>query len=203
MRNWPYQFKTEWILWKNYSVADTLLRVSTHRIMDSDTGLPILAINTQLLQYRSNFYSTGRRYSQTSIWNITSCRIVGFEKGSFYRLTAKKKQLTSLHPYSNYRDELTQENDIPFMNWNILIPRSLQQDYLNRIHSGHQGINKKSHWSKRIYILGELCKGHYGSSVKVHSVPTKLQVDKHREVQIHKWYTTTSMAYPRLWFILL
>ena len=42
--------------------------------------------------------------------NGRGSRIVGFEKGHFYRLAIGKKQVA--HPYWNYRYELTQENGI-------------------------------------------------------------------------------------------
>ena len=50
--------------------------------------------------------------------------------------------LKSLQPYWNYRDEITIEDGILFKNRKILIPEKLKSEYLERIHSRHQGIDK-------------------------------------------------------------
>ena len=46
----------------------------------------------------------------------------------------------SLHPYWNFRDELTIESGILMKNSKVLIPETLKQKYLKQIHQGHQGI---------------------------------------------------------------
>ena len=54
---------------------------------------------------------------------------------------AKRSQIpVSLHPYWNYRDELTIEKGILMKNSKVLIPETLKQKYLMQIHQGHQGI---------------------------------------------------------------
>ena len=54
---------------------------------------------------------------------------------------AKRSQiLVFLHPYWNYRDELTVESGILMKNSKVLIPETLKQKYLIQIHQGHQGI---------------------------------------------------------------
>ena len=54
---------------------------------------------------------------------------------------AKRSQIpVSLHPYWNFRDELTVESGILMKNSKVLIPESLKQKYLKQIHQGHQGI---------------------------------------------------------------
>ena len=45
-----------------------------------------------------------------------------------------------LHPYWNFRDELTIESGILMKNSKVLIPETLKQKYLMQIHQGHQGI---------------------------------------------------------------
>ena len=53
----------------------------------------------------------------------------------------KRSQIpTSLHPYWNFRDELTIESGILMKNSKVLIPETLKQKYLRQIHQGHQGI---------------------------------------------------------------
>ena len=54
---------------------------------------------------------------------------------------AKRSQIpVSLHPYWNFRDELTVESGILMKNSKVLIPETLKQKYLMQIHQGHQGI---------------------------------------------------------------
>ena len=54
---------------------------------------------------------------------------------------AKRSQIpVFLHPYWNYRDELTVESGILMKNSKVLVPETLKQKYLIQIHQGHQGI---------------------------------------------------------------
>ena len=54
---------------------------------------------------------------------------------------AKRSQIpVFLHPYWNFRDELTIESGILMKNSKVLIPETLKQKYLKQIHRGHQGI---------------------------------------------------------------
>ena len=55
--------------------------------------------------------------------------------------TMKRSQIpVFLHPYWNYRDELTIESGILMKNSKVLIPEILKQKYLIQIHQGHQGM---------------------------------------------------------------
>ena len=52
----------------------------------------------------------------------------------------KERDEVSLHPYWNFRDELTIESGILMKNSKVLIIETLKQKYLMQIHQGHQGI---------------------------------------------------------------
>ena len=55
----------------------------------------------------------------------------------------KRSQIpVSLHPYWNFRDELTVESGILMKNSKVLIPETLKQKYLKQIHQGHQEKSK-------------------------------------------------------------
>ena len=54
----------------------------------------------------------------------------------------QKKLPKELHPYWNYRDELSMEDRILLKSYRILIPCTLQMEMLDLIHEGHQGIKK-------------------------------------------------------------
>ena len=54
---------------------------------------------------------------------------------------AKRSQIpVFLHPYCNFRDDLTIESGILMKNSKILIPETLKQKYLRQIHQRHHGI---------------------------------------------------------------
>ena len=67
----------------------------------------------------------------------------------------------------NYQDELSIDNGILTKNDKIIIPKTLQRKYLDRIHSGHQGIQRslqKAHeyvflvnYTKHIKEMTEKC----------------------------------------------
>ena len=54
----------------------------------------------------------------------------------------QKKILKELHPYWNYRDEISMEDGILLKSHRILIPHTLCMEMLDLIHKGHQGIEK-------------------------------------------------------------
>ena len=56
--------------------------------------------------------------------------------------TLHKQAHPILHDYWNYQDELSIDNGILTKNDKIIIPKTLQQTYLDGIHSGHQGIQR-------------------------------------------------------------
>ena len=84
-----------------------------------------------------------------------------------------------LKPYWSFRDELSVENGLLLKGEQIIIPSSLQQEYLQAIHSGHQGITRCQQRAKSsIYWPGineeiaelvnrcELCQKHQSSQAK-------------------------------------
>ena len=54
----------------------------------------------------------------------------------------QKKIPKELHPYWNYRDEISMEDGILLKLHRILIPHTLHMEMLDLIHEGHQGIEK-------------------------------------------------------------
>ena len=47
-----------------------------------------------------------------------------------------------LQPYWNYRDELAVEDGLLLKGTKLIIPKQMQPEVLNQIHSGHLGIEK-------------------------------------------------------------
>ena len=54
----------------------------------------------------------------------------------------RKKIPKQLHPYWNYRDEISIEDDILLKSHRIFILHTLHMEMLDLIHEGHQGIKK-------------------------------------------------------------
>ena len=133
IRAWQYDFVPQHIPGRIYVIADSLSRVTPLEFQDSNAEKDILAVN--FLQYSS---------------------IEERERDEVLQETSKDKELQSLkhyistgwptkrsqipvflHPYWNYRDELTVESGILMKNSKVL---TLKQKYLIQIHQGHQGI---------------------------------------------------------------
>ena len=53
-----------------------------------------------------------------------------------------KELPTDLRAYWSFRDELAVEAGVIFRGRQILVPQSMQKDILNRLHCGHQGVEK-------------------------------------------------------------
>ena len=133
IRTWQYDFTPEWIPGKQNSISDALSHVSPLELQDSDKEGGILAVN--ILQ-NSNFenreleelkHATSEDIELQALKNVIS---TGWPQ--------KHSSLSSsLQNYWNYRDELTMQNGILLKNYKILVPRSLQQKYLEKIHAGH------------------------------------------------------------------
>ncbi len=98
----------------------------------------------------------------------------------FYGFPEKQRDLhKDLKPYWSFRDELSLENGMIIKGEQVLIPATLQQEYLDAIHTGHQGITRCQQRAKStIYWPGineqiidmvnrcELCQKHQASQPK-------------------------------------
>ena len=136
IRAWQYDFIPQHIPGRINVIADSLSRVTPLEFKDSNAEKDILAVN--FLQYSSieererdeMLQETNKDEELQSLKHYIS---TGWP--------AKRSQIpVSLHPYWNFRDELTVESGILMKNSKVLIPESLKQKYLKQIHQGHQGI---------------------------------------------------------------
>ena len=136
IRAWQYDFEPQHIPGRINVIADSLSRVTPLEFQDSNTEKDILAVN--FLQYSSieererdeMLQETNKDEELQSLKHYIS---TGWP--------AKRSQIpVSLHPYWNFRDELTVESGILMKNSKVLIPETLKQKYLKQIHQGHQGI---------------------------------------------------------------
>ena len=136
IRAWQYDFVPQHIPGRINVIADSLSRVTPLEFQDSNAEKDILAVN--FLQY-----SSVEERERDEVLRETS-KDKELQSLKHYISTgwpAKRSQIpVSLHPYWNYRDELTVESGILMKNSKVLIPETLRQKYLIQIHQGHQGI---------------------------------------------------------------
>ena len=136
IRAWQYEFIPQHIPGRINVIADSLSRVTPLEFQDSNAEKDILAVN--FLQY-----SSIEERERDEMLQETS-KDKELQSLKHYISTgwpAKRSQIpVSLHPYWNFRDELTVESGILMKNSKVLIPETLKQKYLKQIHQGHQGI---------------------------------------------------------------
>ena len=136
IRAWQYDFVPQHIPGRINVIADSLSRVTPLEFQDSNAEKDILAVN--FLQY-----SSIEERERDEMLQETS-KDKELQSLKHYISTgwpAKRSQIpVSLHPYWNFRDELTVESGILMKNSKVLTPETLKQKYLKQIHQGHQGI---------------------------------------------------------------
>ena len=133
---WQYEFEPQHIPGRNNVISDALSRVTSLEFQDSNAEKDILAVN--FLQY-----SSIEERERDEVLQETN-KDKELQSLKHYISTgwpAKRSQIPMvLHPYWNFRDELTIESGILMKNSKVLIPETLKQKYLKQIHQGHQGI---------------------------------------------------------------
>ena len=136
IRAWQYDFVPQHIPGRINVIADSLSRVTPLECQDSNAEKDILAVN--FLQY-----SSIEERERDEVLRETN-KDKELQSLKHYISTGwpvKRSQiLVSLHPYWNFRDELTVESGILMKNSKVLIPETLKQKYLMQVHQGHQGI---------------------------------------------------------------
>ena len=136
IRAWQYDFEPQHIPGRNNVISDALSRVTPLSQDIPSPDMDVIAIN--FLQY-----SSIEEKERDDVLQETN-KDKELQSLKHYISTgwpAKRSQIpVSLHPYWNFRDELTVESGILMKNSKVLIPETLKQKYLMQIHQGHQGI---------------------------------------------------------------
>ena len=123
--------KFHYFLYGRKFISDALSRVTPLEFQNSNTEKDILTVN--FLQYSSieekeRDEVLQETYKDKELQSLKHYISTGWP--------SKRSQIpVSLHPYWNFRDELTIESGILMKNSKVLIPETLKQ-----IHQGHQGI---------------------------------------------------------------
>ena len=136
IRAWQYQFKPQYISGKMNVIADALLRVTPLDFEDHNVDKEVLAVNVLT-------YTAIEEKEKTELLNETDkdAELQALKMVISKGWPKKRSNLApNLQPYWNYRDELTIEDGILMKGQKIIIPTSLKQQYIDKIHTGHTGI---------------------------------------------------------------
>jgi hypothetical protein len=137
LRIQKYDVQIKYVPGKDVPVADALSRISSCR---GDT-LPGLDVTVHEVLLSPNVSPTRVPQIQEETMKDTTlsvlCKIIseGWPE--------KRSECPAyLHPYWNYRDELTVSNGMILKGLRIVIPMSLQPEVLQQLHYAHQGAEK-------------------------------------------------------------
>ena len=133
---WQYQFQPQYISSKMNVIADALSRVTLLDFEDHDVDKEVLAVNVLT-------YTAIEEREKTELLDETDkdAELQALKMVISKGWPKKRRSLTpNLQPYWNYRDELTIEDGILMKGQKIIIPTSLKQQYIDKIHAGHTGI---------------------------------------------------------------
>ena len=123
MHSWPYMFKTEWIPGKDNAIVDGLSRVSPTpvNLIKSEIELPIHQVN--IIKATMEEEDVHKLQQETASDPELQAMAKAISNGW---PTLHKQAHPILHPYWNYRDELSIDNGILTKNQKIIIPKTLQ-----------------------------------------------------------------------------
>ena len=133
---WQYQFEQEYISGKMNVITDALSRVTPLDFVDHNVDKEVLAVNVLP-------YTAIEEREKTELLNKTDkdAELQALKMVISKGWPKKRRSLTpNLQLYWNYRDELTIEDGILMKGQKIIIPTSLKQQYIAKIHTGHTGI---------------------------------------------------------------
>ena len=120
-------------------LADALSQVTPLPMEEDGIQLPIIAVNlvTANIPYSSNVLDNiHEELAKDPTFKVLMHYInIGWP-------FERKKLPTELHPYWNFRDELSVEDGLLTKGSRLLIPSTLRRKMLEQIHEGHQGIEK-------------------------------------------------------------
>ena len=137
IRTWNYDFTPEYLKGKCNVISDALSRVNPQEIDDCDIEKEILAVNivsSSTLQQAEIEELQKATSEDTELQCLKNVISTGWP-------STRSSCSDVLKNYWNYRDELLIEDGILMKNHKIVIPNVLKRKYLEKVHSGHQGIH--------------------------------------------------------------
>jgi transposase InsO family protein len=138
----PYDFHTRYIKGKTNVLADCMSRLpSGSDKLSTSHGiqLPKIQVNCITSTLKATDHQLGRIRDATDSDEELS-KLKHIIQHGWPQLI--KKLPVALQHYWNFREQMTLENGIILKNTKIVIPTSLRDEMLTRIHEGHLGIEK-------------------------------------------------------------
>ena len=135
LRLQPYDITIKYCPGSQMQIADALSRLSPEETE------PIPDLNVQVHevcpQFSNEYLKTIR--SETA----KDPELVALKEVVYTGWPMTIKELPSLlRPYWTFREEIAIEDSLLFKGQRIIVPQSLQSEILNRLHTGHQGMEK-------------------------------------------------------------
>jgi hypothetical protein len=132
-----YDMQIKYVPGKDVPVADALSRISSCR---GDT-LPGLDVTIHKVLLSLNVSPTRVPQIQEETMKDTTLSVLCKIISEGWR--EKRSECPAyVHPYWNYRDDLTVSNGLILKGSHIVIPRSLQPEVLQQLYYAHQGAEK-------------------------------------------------------------
>ena len=131
----PYHPKIVYVKGKNMHIADILSRDCEPVLSganETNQDLEVLAMWT------IHPYNQLPRVKEETAKSSTMQDLIKFINQGWPQ--SKHNLSKSLQPFWNFRDELIYDNGVIFKGVKLVIPSSLTNDLINKIHIGHQGI---------------------------------------------------------------
>ena len=140
VRNFPYQpFNMQYGKGVEIPLADALSRVTPLPMEEDGIQQPIITVNlvTANIPYSSNELDIIREETRKAptIKILMHCISTGWP-------CECRRLPQELHPYWNFREDLSVKDGIVTKSSRILIPSTLRQNAMEQIHDGHQGVEK-------------------------------------------------------------
>ena len=137
-----YSYQIVHVLGKDLTTADTLSRAPLHRSLTKDEK----QLNEDLNLYVSHIVeclpTTERRLQEIRLHQDEDEVCSKLKLFCSEGWPEKHHLNCSLQPYWQYRAEITVQQGILMKDDRVIIPSALRLDVLDKIHTGHQGIQK-------------------------------------------------------------
>ena len=140
IRSFPYQaINMRYRKGVKIPLVDTLSRVTPLSMGEDGIKLPIIAVN----QVTANILYSSNELGQICVETRKDPTLKLLMHYILIGWPCDQRQLPQeLHPYWNYREDLSVEDGLATKGSRFLILSTLQRKALEQIHEGHQGIEK-------------------------------------------------------------
>ncbi len=150
MRLQRYSFTVKYKKGTSLYLADTLSRAAlAHSVSTTVSGYDVFRLDLAEIEESPRLTQTTTQLlqQQTLADPVLSELIILITQGF---PTSRESMDVTLHPYWNYRDELTVNNGIIYKGTQCLVPQSMHQTMLSKIHTNHFGLESSTRMAKEV-----------------------------------------------------